>query len=223
MTFNFISPIEMRLKILLKLPLTVVLVITSTMWLGSAHAQNARHALPQAQPSLSSEVAAPSNPLPGSVRTISWEQLMPPGWDPYKDLKALNLESLKDNDPRAEEVLKKMRQMWDNAPINPQVLGQNVRLPGFMVPLEELPEGSKEFLLVPYFGACIHTPPPPSNQIVLVRPTAQSKIKKMPESMDVLWVEGELKEARVTTSQGVTGYMLEAVSIAPYEMKPAKR
>ena len=185
MTFNFISPLAMRLKKLLKLPLTVALVITSTMWLGSAHAQNARHALPQAQPSLSSEVAPPSNPLPGSVRTISWEQLMPPGWDPYKDLKALNLESLKDNDPRAEEVLKKMRQMWDNAPINPKVLGQNVRLPGFMVPLEELPEGSKEFLLVPYFGACVHSPPPPANQIVHVvldKPTKRIRL------MDTLWV-----------------------------------
>ena len=45
----------------------------------------------------------------------------------------------------------------------------------------------------------------------------------MPESMDVLWVEGELKEGRVNTSQGVSGYLLEAVSIAPYEVKPAKR
>jgi len=32
-----------------------------------------------------------------------------------------------------------------------------------------------------------------------------------------------LKEARVNTSQGVSGYMMEAISIAPYETKPAKR
>jgi hypothetical protein len=216
MTFNFISPLEMRLKILLKLPLTVALVITSTMWLGSAHAQNARHALPQAQPSLSSEVAAPSNPLPGSVRTISWEQLMPPGWDPYKDLKALNLESLKDNDPRAEEVLKKMRQMWDNAPINPQVLGQNVRLPGFMVPLEELPEGSKEFLLVPYFGACVHSPPPPANQIVHVvldKPTKRIRL------MDTLWVTGVMSATQTDSHMGMASYRIDAKAVAPYREK----
>lgn len=216
MTFNFISPLAMRLKILLKLPLTVALVITSTMWLGSAHAQNARHALPQAQPSLSSEVAAPSNPLPGSVRTISWEQLMPPGWDPYKDLKALNLESLKDNDPRAEEVLKKMRQMWDNAPINPQVLGQNVRLPGFMVPLEELPEGSKEFLLVPYFGACVHSPPPPANQIVHVvldKPTKRIRL------MDTLWVTGVISATQTDSHMGMAGYRIDAKAVAPYREK----
>jgi hypothetical protein len=216
MTFNFISPLAMRLKILLKLPLTVALVITSTMWLGSAHAQNARHALPQAQPSLSSEVAAPSNPLPGSVRTISWEQLMPPGWDPYKDLKALNLESLKDNDPRAEEVLKKMRQMWDNAPINPQVLGQNVRLPGFMVPLEELPEGSKEFLLVPYFGACVHSPPPPANQIVHVvldKPTKRIRL------MDTLWVTGLMSATQTDSHMGMASYRIDAKAVAPYREK----
>lgn len=216
MTFNFISPLAMRLKILLKLPLTVTLVITSTMWLGSAHAQNARHALPQAQPSLSSEVAAPSNPLPGSVRTISWEQLMPPGWDPYKDLKALNLESLKDNDPRAEEVLKKMRQMWDNAPINPQVLGQNVRLPGFMVPLEELPEGSKEFLLVPYFGACVHSPPPPANQIVHVvldKPTKRIRL------MDTLWVTGVMSATQTDSHMGMASYRIDAKAVAPYREK----
>jgi len=216
MTFNFISPLAMRLKILLKLPLTVTLVITSTMWLGSAHAQNARHALPQAQPSLSSEVAPPSNPLPGSVRTISWEQLMPPGWDPYKDLKALNLESLKDNDPRAEEVLKKMRQMWDNAPINPQVLGQNVRIPGFMVPLEELPEGSKEFLLVPYFGACVHSPPPPANQIVHVvldKPTKRIRL------MDTLWVTGVMSATQTDSHMGMASYRIDAKAVAPYREK----
>ncbi len=216
MTFNFISPLAMRLKKLLKLPLTVALVITSTMWLGLAHAQNARHALPQVQPSLSSEVAPPSNPLPGQVRTISWEQLMPPGWDPYKDLKALNLESLKDNDPRAEEVLKKMRQMWDNAPINPQVLGQNVRLPGFMVPLEELPEGSKEFLLVPYFGACVHSPPPPANQIVHVvldKPTKRIRL------MDTLWVTGVMSATQTDSHMGMASYRIDAKAVAPYREK----
>jgi hypothetical protein len=41
--------------------------------------------------------------------------------------------------------------------------------------------------------------------------------------MDIVWVEGEIKEGRVSTSQGVSGYLLEAVSVAPYEVKPVKR
>ena len=198
------------------LPLTLALFMTSAMQAGSVHAQSARQALPQAQPSLSAEVAAPQQALPGAVRTISWEQLMPPGWDPYKDLKALNLESLKDNDPKADEVLKKIRQMWDNAPINPQVLGQNVRLPGFMVPLEELPEGSKEFLLVPYFGACVHSPPPPANQIVHVvldKPTKRIRL------MDTLWVTGVMSATQTDSHMGMAGYRLDAKAVAPYREK----
>jgi hypothetical protein len=183
---------------------------------GPAGAQGVRNVLPQAQPSLSSEAPAPNSNLPGPVRTIAWEQLMPPGWDPYKDLKALNLDSLKDNDPKAEEVLKKIRQMWDNAPINPQVLGQNVRMPGFMVPLEELPEGSKEFLLVPYFGACVHSPPPPANQIVHVvldKPTKRIRL------MDTLWVTGVLSATQTDSHMGMAGYRLDAKAVAPYREK----
>src|SRR6187399_1445007 len=50
-----------------------------------------------------------------------------------------------------------------------KVDGKKVKVPGFMVPLEDEEEMVTEFLLVPYVGACIHTPPPPPNQIVLVR------------------------------------------------------
>lgn len=159
-------------------------------------------------------------------KTIEWNDLMPDDWvqEMTKEMAKMNkLASLQDNSQEANKAMSELRQKLDNAPIVKSQVNQKIRIPGYAVPLDADRNAKREFLLVPYFGACIHTPPPPSNQIVLVRPTAQSKIKKMPESMDVLWVEGELKEARVTTSQGVTGYMLEAVSIAPYEMKPAKR
>ncbi len=53
----------------------------------------------------------------------------------------------------------------------PELQGQNVKMPGFALPLEFSDKGVTEFLLVPYLGACIHTPPPPPNQIVLVRLT----------------------------------------------------
>ena len=185
--------------------------------MGQAVAQSVRETVrdtvPQVQPALSGEGPPPGASLPGQTRTIGWEQLIPPGWDPYKDLKALNLDKLKDNDPRAEEALKKMRKMWDNAPINPLILGQSVRLPGFMVPLEDLPEGSKEFLLVPYFGACVHSPPPPANQIVHVvlnKPTKRFRL------MDTLWVSGPLSATPTDSHMGVSGYRIEAKSVTPF-------
>lgn len=187
---------------------------------GHAPAQSvretARETVPQVQPALSAEAPPAGASVPGPVRTLGWEQLIPAGWDPYKDLKALNLDTLKDNDPRAEEALKKMRKMWDNAPINPLVLGQSVRLPGYVVPLEDLPHGMKEFLLVPYFGACVHSPPPPANQIVHVLLDKPARNLRM---MDVVWVTGALSAARTDSHMGVSGYRIDAKAIAPYAEK----
>lgn len=191
------------------------------LWLtGQAVAQSVRdtvrETVPQVQPALSGEVPPPGASVPGPTRTIGWEQLIPAGWDPYKDLKALNLDGLKDNDPKAEETLKKMRKMWDNAPINPLILGQSVRLPGYMVPLEDLPEGTKEFLLVPYFGACVHSPPPPANQIVHVvldKPTKRFRL------MDTLWVTGPLSATKTDSHMGVSSYRIDAKQVAPFVEK----
>ena len=58
--------------------------------------------------------------------------------------------------------------------------GQYVKLPGYVVPLESDAGGLlSEFLLVPYYGACIHVPPPPSNQIVYVRLNKPYLLKSM--------------------------------------------
>jgi hypothetical protein len=178
--------------------------------------ETVRETVPQVQPALSAEAPPPGASLPGRTRTIGWEQLIPAGWDPYKDLKLLNLDTLKDNDPKAEEALKKMRQMWDNAPINPLLLGQNVRLPGYLVPLEDLPGGVKEFLLVPYFGACVHSPPPPANQIVHV---LLDKPNKRFRLMDVVWVSGPLSATKTDSHMGVAGYRIDANGLAPYTDK----
>ena len=191
------------------------------LWLtGQAVAQSVRdtvrETVPQVQPALSGEAPPPGASVPGPTRTIGWEQLIPAGWDPYKDLKALNLDGLKDNDPKAEEALKKMRKMWDNAPINPLILGQSVRLPGYMVPLEDLPEGTMEFLLVPYFGACVHSPPPPANQIVHVvldKPTKRFRL------MDTLWVTGPLSATKTDSHMGVSSYRIDAKQVTPFAEK----
>ena len=117
----------------------------------------------------------------------------------------------------AEKLMKSLRQKLDEAPVAPKYIGRKIRMPGFVVPLDAVRDGRREFLLVPYFGACIHTPPPPANQIVLVSPHSKLKLSKPLESMDVVWVEGELNEARTQTQSGVSGYSLEAIQIYPYK------
>jgi hypothetical protein len=178
--------------------------------------ETVRETVPQVQPALSADAPPPGASVPSQTRTIGWEQLIPAGWDPYKDLKALNLDTLKDNDPKADEALKKMRKMWDNAPINPLILGQSVRLPGYVVPLEDLAAGIKEFLLVPYFGACVHSPPPPANQIVHV--LLDKPVKNL-RLMDVVWVNGPMSATKTDSHMGVASYRIDAKAVTPYQEK----
>jgi len=51
---------------------------------------------------------------------------------------------------------------------NEKLNNKEVKIPGYIIPLEYEGQDIKTFLLVPYIGACIHVPPPPANQIVYV-------------------------------------------------------
>lgn len=69
--------------------------------------------------------------------------------------------------------------------------GTKILLGGYPVPLETNEQGRfVEFFLVPYPGACIHVPPPPPNQIVLVR---YAKGVDLTDIYQPLWVEGTLQ------------------------------
>lgn len=151
---------------------------------------------------------------------ITWDDLLNEEW--YQQMKkdmAIygRMAFLKDGSEEAEKLMASMRKKLDEAPISTKYINQKIRMPGFVVPLDAVRNGQREFLLVPYFGACIHTPPPPANQIVLVTPHPQLNLSKTLESMEVIWVEGELKESRTKTASGVSGYSLEAIQIYPYK------
>ena len=86
---------------------------------------------------------------------ITWDDLMPKNWDPMAAFKGIDLSKMSDSDPRAIEALEKARAEWDKAPVEPSMSGRKVRLPGFVIPLERQGDLVSEFLLVPYFGACV--------------------------------------------------------------------
>ncbi len=160
---------------------------------------------------------AASAAKPGSYRQINWEELVPKDWDPMKDLKGLELGTLSDADPRATQLLEKMRKAWDNAPSNPALDGQSIRIPGYVVALEESKDGLKEFLLVPYFGACIHSPPPPANQIIHVLPRSAPKGVR---SMDPVWISGTLVREKTDSYMGAASYRMQAQLVEPYVDRP---
>lgn len=92
--------------------------------------------------------------------------------------------------------------------------GSQVRIPGFVIPLEGDANKVTEFLLVPYFGACIHVPPPPPNQIVYVKFPSGAPVQQL---WDVVYVVGELKAQTVEHELAQTGYLINGVEIQPYD------
>lgn len=149
-----------------------------------------------------------------SFKEVEWDTLMPADWDPMAAFRGQNIAELKDNDPKAQAALASMKKAWDNAPVNAAMNGQKVRIPGFAIPIEQSDKGVSELLLVPYFGACIHTPPPPANQVIHVK-------LNQPEpaigSMQPYWVWGELQTRRFDNELGDAAYSLAASGLQPYE------
>ena len=145
-------------------------------------------------------------------RDIRWEELIPKNWDPAKEFRTLDLANMTDADPRAIAALQRMKELWEQAPTEPSMAGRKVRLPGFVIPLERKGEEVVEFLLVPYFGACIHVPPPPANQIVYVILEKPTGI----QMMDTVMVYGKLEIEKSESDIGDAGYRIKAVAVEPY-------
>ena len=145
---------------------------------------------------------------------VKWAALVPKGWDPAAEFRGLDLSTLKDSDPRAMEALDKLRKLWDRAPVDPALKGARRRIAGFAIPLERVGDKVTEFLIVPYFGACIHTPPPPANQIIHAR---SAKPLAGISSMQPVWAFGTFSLERGETAWGVAGYRMTVEKVSPYE------
>lgn len=108
---------------------------------------------------------------------------------------------------------------WEDAlestQTRPEFDDTEVRLAGFVVPLEFDDEMNiSEFFLVPYFGACIHVPPPPPNQIIFVR---YPEGLQLDELYTPYWVTGTLNIETVENETALAVYSMDAGEIVEYE------
>ena len=157
-----------------------------------------------------------SAPAASGYKETTWEALIPADWDPMKAFKKLDLSKLSDSDPKAMEAMDRLKEAWNDAPVEPKMNGVRVRIPGFVVPLGTDLDNVREFLLVPYFGACIHVPPPPANQMIHVYP---KKPLKNAQIMGAVWISGTLETAMSNTAFGGVGYRMKADGVEPYKDK----
>lgn len=149
-------------------------------------------------------------------RQLSWEALIPAGsvpapmpMQPLHDLSQL-AQVLSEQGPAATQSARR-------EPVVAELDGQHVKMPGYIVPLETGPDGRvNEFLLVPFFGACIHVPPPPSNQIV----HAYSELGVHQEALwQPYWVEGLLRVEHTENELADSGYKITAYKVYNYALE----
>ena len=158
------------------------------------------------------------------LRDLNWLELLPEsdkiallnqpavehGTDPSQETRPLlggNLGPNAASDPQDAQTLQ-------SSNIVSELDKQNVRLPGFVVPLEfDEAQNVTEFFLVPYFGACIHTPPPPPNQIIYVQVPDGFKLKSIYEPY---YVEGMMSIAMTHKEIGTSAYSMTAQNVVIY-------
>ncbi|WP_306113599.1 MULTISPECIES: DUF3299 domain-containing protein [unclassified Roseovarius] len=138
-------------------------------------------------------------------REIMWDDLIPPGV-PYSEI-------------IGEGEMDVVNDTWNpvydanGTKLNESLNGAYIKMPGFIIPFDVTAAGVREFMLVPYVGACIHTPPPPANQLVMV-----SAKDPWPgdQLWEAVWVTGTMRTQLQSTNFGQTGYSISADEMEVY-------
>jgi hypothetical protein len=151
-----------------------------------------------------------AQPAAGKSQTLEWEELLP---DEERKAFSAGPPPATHDYLSGEGGLAAQQPM--NFNVNKALEGRNVRIPGFVVPLELDAQGKvTEFFLVPYFGACIHVPPPPPNQMLYV--TLQKGIQ-LDSMYAAYWVTGKLSTKTKQTRLGAAAYTLTANDLEEYK------
>lgn len=157
---------------------------------------------------ITTALASAAVPHVASAKTpteITWEDLIPPGV-PYSEIIG---------EGEMDERNDLWRPIFDSnaTKLNPALDGLYIKMPGFILPLEQTTAGVTSFVLVPYVGACIHVPPPPPNQLVFV--TTQTPWSGT-ELWEAVWVTGQMQHEIQSTEVAQTGYALTADAMEIY-------
>jgi hypothetical protein len=147
-------------------------------------------------------------------RELTWSEMLPPEAPEAPPPVAVH-DLAKLAEVLASESGPAATQQSSIAPVVKALDGQLVKLPGYIVPLNSDEDGRvSEFLLVPYYGACIHVPPPPANQIVHVKTELGVLMDNLYQPF---WVEGPLQVESISSDIAEAGYQMIASKIYPYE------
>lgn len=157
----------------------------------------------------SSKKAVATKPATATtIRTLTWDDLLPDAERnaPPTNRSPVSIKMFGDVDEMAME-------QYGSTAVNPKFSGQQVRIPGFLVPLDMMGNKIRSFFLVPYYGACIHVPPPPPNQMVYVELATPISSSTMYEAQ---WITGTLTTQRKSNRLASASYTIKATSVQAY-------
>lgn len=161
---------------------------------------------------------------------IEWVDLMPEGdlqtlLNPPEALNNIVDGSPQDSvtgglNPRDGDIADQIAvQQYQQALVSTQVRSEfndrPIRLAGFVVPVEfDDDQNIFSFFLVPYFGACLHMPPPPPNQIIYGRFPEGFTIESLYQPY---WLEGQIRTELVENDTATSAYVMDVASVGIYQ------
>ena len=165
--------------------------------------------------------------LASDYKELNWDQLIPEAeLEVMKQLSPLLTNPHKPLDPNAnirDDINNAMEQISDpdiqgvmnSINVRPELNNQTVSIPGFVVPIETNDENAiTEFFLVPYFGACIHVPPPPPNQIIFVQYNKGLQVKEIWMPFEI---KGTLFTEMIENDTAISAYTFLADDVSEYK------
>lgn len=169
------------------------------------------------QEAIAEAATAPAATTPAEVRALEWRDLSP-DLSPEAEQAAVEL-NLRIDQMSDSDIENAMTLIESEGNVLVSELDDSeVSLEGYLVPLDFTAEKAEEFVLVPYFGACIHVPPPPPNQIVYVKYREGLALSDA-KMYSPFRVKGRIKAAHAKTDLANVGYQLTASDIEESEFE----
>ena len=126
-----------------------------------------------------------------------------------------DIDKLMDGSEESNAEMERLRQEFYYAPVVDELDGKRVKIAAYITPLEFDGQSlMSEFLLVPYVGACMHTPPPPANQVVHAESATAIEQRDIYEPV---WAVGTIRTETVQSDLAESGYRLEVEQVLTYE------
>ena len=196
----------------------VTVIVKTWLWAGLLHLAVAGHGVWAQNDSVSAEDKS-------AFTTVEWADLIPPEvleilLNPPSYIAEIEDGSAEDQitsqmkNTLADQEEDAYRRALASIDVNPAMDGQKIRIHGFVVPLEfDEDQTISQFFLVPYFGACLHMPPPPPNQIILVDAPEGVQMSALYEPF---WLEGEVSTVVTENDMAKSAYAMQLHKLSPY-------